>query len=174
MRLTNAMRDVFVRAVILDVPQVDYGELIRARVLEMVKGHYPPLVSQAAKQHPDWLHRTNIYVEREVKGRRTTVVGVSFIFSTDGEAYRAFRAEVNNDPEVGKLCDSHLTQAEIRNTLQSELTALAQGCGTREQLLKAAPTFAAYLPDPEVKASALLPVTTDLVRRLKKQGWPKK
>lgn len=172
MRLTKAMRDTFVRAVMLDVPKVDYQDQLRKRVLEMTRAAFPPALVRAQQQFPSWFHYVNIHITRTIDGTNQTVVGVNFPFSSSGSHYNELRSEVLADEEVCRLANAYVAQANARITTEKELRALALSCTTCEQLVGVAPQLASYLPEPEAKSTPNLPVATHVLHRLSAQGFP--
>lgn len=165
MRLTKADRSAFVSAVMDDVPQVDYHEMVRKEVQQWGFNALPEELKPLVKQYPDYFNKRYI-------GTPYGCPGVYCIcpseFSYD---------ELENSPdkwaqlvELGKL---HSAQASTRNELQTNVQGLIRTCTTLKQAQERLPEFIKYLStDREPSALANLPVANTLAD-LQAAGWPK-
>lgn len=117
MKLTKTMREAFVRAVMQDVPSVDYEEKARS------------IINSKAAATLEAAGLSNVDHER-LEG--VTVYGAS---STDRYALsiyvrgltKAERSAIQSDPEVKALLDKAEAQSKERNILEKK----ADGCHQR-------------------------------------------
>lgn len=157
MRLTNYLRDAFVRAVMDDVPDIDYRELVQERATANALRLLPPAIQQV------WKHA-------EMRGfikMDSAYIGGFYLY-VPGVSIDATKIE---DDDIHAWAKLHDTQSEMRSELESKVRAVAYSCTTREALLKQLPEFQKYLPIDAPK-SATLPAIANLVSDLVKAGWP--
>jgi hypothetical protein len=157
MRLTNGMRDVFVRAVMDDVPSVDYEEQARAVIQSYFVRAMPPKV-RAVYNDP----QTRVYLERDWR----SVGSVSGQFCGRGEIPADVQAQ------VAELMAKHKAQQQQHRDLRSSLYAVARSCHTRKALAARLPEFAKYMPSDGAPPTPNLPVA-NLVPSFIAAGWPK-
>lgn len=166
MRLTNFLRDSFIRAAMADVPSVDYQEQAKKYAEEQLLKKLPKEVLALAKDKKlnDWLNREYISMPINIS---------NFYGFTD----KGNNPILKNDPVVwAKLLEfSQLIsqQSQTRNELESRLRSVAYACTTRKHLLEALPEFEAYLPAEEAKAAKNLPALANVLSDFVKAGWPK-
>lgn len=161
MRLTNTIRDAFVRAALQDVPHIDYREQIRKLLVEDSLAQLPSKIRALAKdKSTEHFLRTEPYWKLHIS---TTV-------------YNPRGASWEPSPEVREKCKELLQlekqQQELRDALETKLRGVANSVTTRKALVEALPQFEKYLPAEEEKTSNL-PALTNLVADFKKAGWPK-
>lgn len=166
MRLTNSDKNAFVKAVMDDVPKVDYSAqaqaLVRQWGIEAMPKELQPLVKKHAEYFKDY------YVS--MPG------GVSnFYAKVPPEWEHSGFHNLNPDmwaqvAELGKLAKA---QNEARTALQEKVSAMLAGCSTLKSALAKLPEFAKYLPaDRGGSGLANLPVA-NTIADLTAAGWPK-
>lgn len=161
MKLTNTIRDAFIRAAMNDVPQIDYQEKTIKVVLDDAISQLPIKVRA-------------IYKDGELS---------SFIRHRNkyfGCAYVAIPAK-DDDFELTGAAKKLVSQFDIASDLQGKnhaelskkLRAVAYSVGTRKALADALPDFEKYLPADEAAACKTLPCIANVVTDFVKAGWPK-
>lgn len=157
MKLTNYLREAFVRAAMNDVPAVDYKEQMRDVInkkiehLQKIAGVNPIEYSRLSQRY--------IYIDG------TSYAGAGL---TEEEL-----AQIKNSSEVQKLIVLNTEQKTKLNTLRSKLEGVIKGCNTRKQAAEALPEFDKYLPPEDAKAINTLPALTNVLSDFVKAGWPK-
>ena len=157
MKLTNTLRQAFVRAAMNDVPSVDYTEQIRTLVNAKVK----KLLIKAGIQDQHAERLNSQY----------------FSFAHQGFSVRGLTSDEHSqmklDPELKALGASYEAQRQERNKLETSLTGAIAGCTTRKQAVEALPEFEKYLPADGVAAMRSLPALANVLTDFVKAGWPK-
>jgi hypothetical protein len=161
MNLTKSDREAFVRAVMDDVPMVDYdeqvGKLLTAAALEML----PEPVRGVYKTHREWIATKFIYPPPGLRGHALAVKSQRSV-----EEHAVWK-------EVGELSRQACIQNDARRTLQQKLKATIEACRTLKQAQRMLPEFEKYLPKERgVTGTTNLPVA-NLVAELTELGWPK-
>lgn len=166
MRLTNVIRQAFVRAVMADVPKIDYQEQAHAYARKSVQAEFEkkfPELTWADVEKRGWFN----------SGTISLPYGINNIHVRAMSDY----GMLEKMPKVwDKLKEfSALKKAEDQriNDLQSRLEGVANSCSTRKQLAEALPEFEKYLPLEEGPALRSLPVVTNVISDFVKAGWPK-
>lgn len=169
MKLTNSIRDAFVRAAMDDVPTVDYEEAIRKAVADAALRALPPSVRKVYDDEATrpYLERTHLHfgdVSISVIGRdgrwREPDTQLPKLAAKDVSAIEA-------------LTQKKATQEATRKELQSKLRGAAYAVSTRKALVELLPEFEKYLPADEAAANRTLPVVANIVADFTKAGWPK-
>jgi hypothetical protein len=160
MRLTNTIRDAFVRAAMDDVPQVDYRGQIQTLVRDEAIALLPAKV-RAVYNDKNLRH----FIEL----RNVSIAGEWFPVPNGGD-YRPSPAVKEKAEALAKLNDA---QSTARSELRHKLHAVAYSMSTRKALVDALPEFEKYLPEDEAAACRTLPVVTNVVADFVKAGWPK-
>lgn len=157
MKLTNNLREAFVRAAMADVPKVDYTEKARDLINKLNKEYQV----KAKIDKVDIMRLTSTHL---------TVASQSFYVRglTDSEY-----AEVKAHPEVKNLSALNESQRKEHNSLEIKLAGAIAGCTTRKQAVEALPEFEKYLPEDAVAAMRSLPAIANVVTDFVKAGWPK-
>lgn len=165
MKLTSYMREAFVRAVMDDVPEVDYREKAEEAVTVFVVSLMPPAVAAIWN---DKALRPYLGQERYSFYRDCHWTLTAPWFSAP--------EKVTGNPGlqalVSRLYASHMDQRTQREELMRKLKAAASGCSMVKQLKAMLPEFAKYLPE-EAAPSKNLPAVANLVTDFMKAGWPK-
>jgi hypothetical protein len=166
MKLTNYMRDAFIRRVMNDVPQIDYDERIRALTLKIALALAPPAVRKlwADPEQRRWLNTSSVFV-----GSRSVMIPTPEAY----DARETHKEAVKADGALKDLCAVEASQAEQRKTLETKLRSVAYSVTTRKALADALPEFVKYLPPDEAAAIRTLPVVANVVADFIKAGWPK-
>lgn len=161
MKLTNAIRDAFVRAAMDDVPKVDFDEQARKLAQDDIAAQMPPKVRTifADKALRPFL-RTEFY---EFPG----VLQNAILYGVPG-----LKLSVAIKEAMDKLSDSKKAQDQQREVLRQQLRAVAYSVSTRKALAEALPEFEKYLPADEAAALRTVPVIANVVSDFVKAGWP--
>jgi hypothetical protein len=160
MRLTNDSRDAFVRAVMDDVPYVDY-------------------YSQAAKLVQDYQLRRlpreirAVYEQPELRGYLKAEVCYYFRRFRSIAAVGTAPLDEETQRKLADLEDKDHEQDKRRSELRQKLRAAVAAVKTRKQLIEALPEFAKYAPPETESPSRAVPVLTDVVTDFVAAGWPK-
>ena len=166
MRLSTTLRSAFVRAVMDDVPFVDYDEQLRQLAQKAVDSYRPAALVRALALDPniqDWLNRDYQFIHKYQQS-----------FCLVGSMQSLDRLNADKDFTLAAVNLRKLQQAqqEKRSALEAKLKASAQACQTRAQLAKAFPEFEKYLPT-EAGNSKCLPALANLMSDFMAAGWPK-
>lgn len=157
MKLTNNLRQAFVRAAMNDVPSVDYTEQIRTLVNAKVK----KLLIKAGIQDQHAERLNSQY----------------FSFAHQGFSVRGLTSDEHSqmklDPELKALEASYEAQRQEQRKLETSLQGAIAGCNTRKQAVEALPEFEKYLPADGVAAMRSLPALANVLTDFVKAGWPK-
>lgn len=164
MKLTNTIRDAFVRAAMQDVPSVDYDEQIRFLVLADIVTQLPPKVRAVwddpalrAWVNTNWTVRGSMSVTVPSPGRM------------DPDASLTPKVEA----KVADLLELRDAQKAQRCGLQQKLKGCAYAATTRKALVDMLPEFERYLPADKPAANRSLPVVANVVAEFTNAGWPK-
>lgn len=167
MRLTNFIRQAFVRAVMADVPKTDYQEQAHAYARKIVQAEFE-------KAFPDIPYADVAKIGWFDSGSISLPYGITNIHVN---AMKGGYSMLENMPKVWDKLKEFvvLKKAEDAriNTLQTRLEGVANSCSTRKQLAEALPEFEKYLPAEEGPAMRSLPVVTNVISDFVKAGWPK-
>lgn len=166
MRLTKEDKQAFVRAVMDDVPSVDYDEQVRARLKEWGFNALPQALKAVAKEFPD-------YFETRYIPTPAGCPGVFVICPPHLCGHHFERAVPEVWAELMVIGEKKMAQDKIHAELRSKVTALINGCTTLKQAQERLPEFAKYLPaNRDGSFITNLPVANTLVD-LQEAGWPK-
>lgn len=166
MQLNQYDREAFVRAVMDDVPKVDYQTRGRKLAVEALDSLQPPEIAAVkAAGLTNWLDSTYIYVPGNLD---------NFYYKAkyENNVLRDQKPKVWKQLEEisGKLQD----QTSKRAALTESLTSAIKACKTLKQAQERLPEFVKYLPaERDTHGTLNLPVVTNLVADLVKEGWPK-
>ena len=166
MRLSTSMRQAFVRAVMDDVPFVDYDEQLRQLAQKAVDSYRPAALVRALDLDPsiqDWLNRDYQFISKYSQ---------SFCLVGAKQSLDRLNADKDFTQAAQNLRKQQQAQLEQRSALETKLKASAQACQTRAQLAKALPEFEKYLPI-EAGNSKCLPALANLMSDFMAAGWPK-
>jgi|GEM_PF-1598848 len=163
MKLTNTIRDSFVRAAMNDVPQVDYQESIRKLLLDDAVSQLPAAVRTLWKSDSTRRYVGTFWYGSRWSGSGAQLPGIESVFKVS--------AEVAN--KAAELARAEKEQEGIRASLKSQLKSAAHSVTTRKALAALLPEFEKYLPADEAAACKTLPVVQNIVADFAKAGWPK-
>lgn len=165
MRLTNQLREEFVRNVMNDVPHVDYDEQIRKFVTTMAVESLPAPVKRVwddinLRTYVNLCHFSSehTYVSIDIPSKERW---------TD-----AFKLSPSEEDVLKELEAKRYDQNATRKKLRQELETAVKGVTTTKALRKMFPEFEAYIPE-DKEADRMLPATNNLVTDLVRAGWPK-
>lgn len=167
MKLTNYIRDAFIRAAMAEVPKVDYEDqalaLITPEFKKLFERTFPGLNREELVSQLWFKHR-----HYKTPGSLRNVME----YGPDGYDY----IQVHMPKlwgELEKLGEKHSAQAAARSSLESKLRGIVYGCTTRKALVEALPEFEKYLPAEEPKSMRSLPAIANVVADFTRAGWPK-
>lgn len=161
MRLTEIHRKAFVRAVMADVPKVDYQEQAEALIKQAVYDSMPDAVKK-------------IYDNKELRGhlgneRISTPYGLNDVYVA-GAAM--FSVSESLYLKLQDLAGLKKKQTAEREAMTSRLMGAIKACSTLKRAQELFPEFINYLPAEEAKTNNL-PAVHGIVADLAKAGWPK-
>ena len=167
MRLTQSIRDSFVRAVLADIPKEDYIGQIQKLTQDYLRKKMPKEVAA-------------LYDNKELRGE---YLNYHFISVPDGSGYHRSvcvfgpKIECAEMPKsitdkIDKLAEKNAIQQDTLKKLKADVKRLIISVNTRAALVKAAPELEKYLPE-ETEKTKQLPVATGVVTALVDAGWPK-
>lgn len=159
MKLTNTIRDAFIRSAMDDVPSIDYTEQIRAEAMKLAVAALPPKV-RACYQDKDlsgfvvleWITLAGVGLRLPCKCR------------ADAQAF---------EPKLNALFEKSRQQRATADSLRSKLKSVAYSATTRAKLAEMLPEFEKYLPADEQAAIRTLPALANVVTDFVQAGWPK-
>ena len=166
MRLTNFLRDAFVRAAMHDVPSVNYEEqahkLARDHIRVMFKKDFPDTdYDKACKS--EWFNSGSINMPYGIHGIHVHCMS----------SWNMLKDETKVWAKLEELGVKKKEQDKKLSELESRLKGVAYACTTRKQLEEALPEFSAYLPEEEAKAAKTLPAVANVLSEFVQAGWPK-
>lgn len=163
MRLTNVIRDAFVRAAMQDVPSAEnYEEQAHKLVVEDSINKLPEKLKPIArdKKLKEFLETRTHWFYRQPFGS-VTVFGYEYTPSKEvGE-------------KIAELAAKKQAEDSRNSQLQERLKSAAYSVTTRKALVDLLPEFEKYLPADEPAAIKTLPAIANLVTDFTKAGWPK-
>lgn len=164
MKLTNTLRDAFIRAVMNDVPEIDYDDQIRTHLLEEAVAKLPTPLQDVWRKNSDLRPYFNTVYIRRYTGSH--YIGVHAPYAEEPD-------EPFDSQKLKELCAKAQTQHKLREDLRTRLRACAYGATTRAALAKMLPEFEKYLPADEAAACRTLPAVANVVADFVRAGWPK-
>jgi len=167
MRLTNVIRDSFIRAVMQDLPSpVNYEEQVhkiyKDDAIEQMPAQLRPFALD--KELSVWFDTSSVY-------SYNAPFSSTYVFTRRGYGYTMSETA---KAKVTELTAKAKAQQAERDALEEKLRGIAYGCTTRKILAEALPEFEKYLPADEPAACRSLPAVANLVADFTKAGWPKK
>lgn len=169
MKLTNTIRDAFVRAAMQDVPEVDYSEDIRKLATQAALRALPPA---ARKLYEDEKTRQLLQTRFLRYGSvSVSVPGRDPKWNEEGQGLPVLSAA--DDAALEALAKKQQEQESTREALSKKLRSAAYAVSTRKALADMLPEFEKYLPADDVAANRSLPVVANIVADFTKAGWPK-
>lgn len=177
MRLNKKHRNAFVRAVLADVPSVDYDRQIQVAMRDMFKGALPAAVRTLLRDDECAHHIHHSRVPGPKPGQPTDYCHLQPSYLVPGywdrDARRAvIKANAQRWEDIRGLVDAKVRQEDQRQQLHGELRALIESCRTTQQAEKLMPELRDYLPTKQQESADNLPAT-QVVTHLQSAGWPK-
>lgn len=170
MKITNNMRDAFVRAVLQDVPTVDYNAEFKNFAVELCLARLPGEIVRIYKNNSlrGFLKFETVNIRAEYY--ESEVSAALPLYDT----YSTVKADLAATPEVQAITKAKQAQADRLCQLRQDLRAAIQSVSTVKQALELLPEFAKYLPKPDDKPIKFAPaVIANLATNLTAAGWPK-
>ena len=167
MKLTKVHKQAFVKAVMQDLPQVEYREQAYKLMQDFVTSRMPKEV-RATYDNKDtrhWLQPQSRYID--------AVGYIGYVgMSINEDSMKSPERDilVAELKQIEKLA---CAQREQLKAVEEKINAVIAGCGTRKVALARLPEFEKYLPTELEGATAGVPMITDLVVSLTSLGWPK-
>ncbi|WP_334033402.1 Nmad5 family putative nucleotide modification protein [Burkholderia gladioli] len=167
MRLSTHHREAFVRAVMDDVPEIDFDEQARVLVQKWAHGCLPTKLRTLYREFGDYFRHEAVWLS----GSLGNVMCVTNTGSSDAAK------RIKEDPELyvklNDLSRAKTKQADERRALRAKVTSAIGMCSTLKQAHERLPEFAKYLPAIEAATDRSVPVVANLVAELAAAGWPK-
>jgi hypothetical protein len=163
MRLTNYIRDAFIRSAMQDVPKEDFNEQVAKLLREDSLKKLPPKV-RAIAEDKDLRH----FVTSKYYHVPSYLISNPKVYDSE------YTPSAEAEKKLSALIDQANTQNKRNQDLDGKLRSVAYACTTRKALVEALPEFEKYLPADEAKAvKANLPALANVVSDFVKAGWPK-
>lgn len=167
MRLTNIDRNAFIKAVMDDVPSVDYKEQARVAIQRKAVDLLPPKLKALHKEFGHWFKTDRMW---GTPGDIGVVVIVTMDYS---ETKKLMQADTTFWQSIEKMAKDHAAQEAARGELEAKTKAAIYACTTVKQAHERLPEFAKYLPSLDAAVDRTVPVIANLVADLTAAGWPK-
>ncbi len=163
MKLTKTDKGAFVRAVMQEVPKIDYDEAIRKRLLEEEIKQAPPKLAAILMDNS-----MRGLLKQEYCGYRAQYAGWYI-------TWPEFKLSPELRAELDQLISLKTKQNTTRYELEKSVGALIESCSTLKQARERLPEFVKYLPADRATTGATnlpAPLVADTVVELVKNGWP--
>lgn len=156
-------RQAFVRAVMDDVPMIDYEELARSKATQAVLSLLPREVLGTYKKYPNYFTKLGVSLPSPLGTLYMPTPGYSAIKDQAPKVWE----------ELTDMAAKLVEQSRKRRELELKITGIIESCRTLKQAKDRLPEFEKYLPaDRSQLATQNLPVA-NLVADLTAAGWPK-
>lgn len=170
MKLTNTMRDAFVRSVINEVPRIDYQAQLERVIRDDEFEQAPPVIQAVLKsEHFYALDRNSVHYFKKESG-------ASISFHSHGlGAVNMLRHHVLTEEAVKKIreiAELARVQKEKLEELKTAVTAAIYGFTTVEKARQGLPEFAKFLPT-EAPVTKNPVAVINPISKLLDAGWPK-
>jgi len=166
MRLTNLMRESFVRAVMADVPKKNFDDEIFKLAKEAVHYSMPNEILGIVSDN-----KLNIFLHKAWYSLPDGCPSFHY-FRPDEGLSLSVKAPMYWEKLIA-LGKEKLAHNRTISELESKITACAAACSTRKQLADMLPEFQKYMPPDEAKAAQQYPLVANVVAEFVKAGWPK-
>lgn len=167
MRLNNSDRDAFVRAVMDDVPMVDYDGQAEALVIQYFRDLAPACILEAIEAHPQWVEDEWCFLPG-----RLQIIHTKYVPPGMGNQIHTQHPDLWKKLE--RLAKLGKKQDEERTQLKNKVRAAIAGCATLKVAIERLPEFEKYLPaDRTPVGTPGVPVIANVVTDLMAAGWPK-
>jgi hypothetical protein len=166
MRLTNNIRDSFIRAVMHDLPSPENFEAQAHKIyiddaIEQMPAQLRPLVLD--QKLGEFFNHRSVY-------SYNSPFSSVYVPTARGVDYTPTATAKKKVDELNAKAKEHMA---MKSALEEKLRGVAYGCTTRKALAAALPEFEKYLPADEPAACRSLPAVANLVADFTKAGWPK-
>lgn len=153
MKLTNYLRDTFIRAVADDVPEVKFP--LAAEIQKMALEKMNPKLRAVWEDDKlrGCLQKTHVHRASD-HGHYTKYV---------------FLGDVKEEDLIGHL----IAAADARSNAITKVRQVAYACTTLKALKDQLPELEKYMPDEQGRVTKNVPVVLNVVEDLKKVGFPK-
>lgn len=172
MKLTNYVRDAFVRRVMDDLPATpDYedqaGKILTDDCVAQLPAEVRTLWFRTdLRQYLDCRDRHHHY---RGTGGSTTIYYTAFDSNNGPGSKPREEASARADALLAKAVDAD----RHRDELGTRLRQVAYGCTTVAALRLALPEFEKYMPEKPTKPDRSVPVVTGVYEAFRAAGWPK-
>ncbi|MGG2044858.1 Nmad5 family putative nucleotide modification protein [Burkholderia gladioli] len=167
MRLSTHHREAFVRAVMDDVPQVDFDEQARVLVQKWATARLPAKLRALQREFSDYFQHESVWLP----GSLNNVMCVTNTGSSD--TAKRIKEDPDLHPLLNELSRAKTAQADARKVLRAKITSTIGMCSTLKQAHERLPEFAKYLPSLDAPVDRTVPMVANLVADLTAAGWPK-
>jgi hypothetical protein len=166
-RLTTHMRNVFVQAVMQDVPEgINYDEKAHMFVKKWACNRMSPKVLALYQQMPEWFKTEMISMPGCIQSinvpTNLSYNELNFAMKSDREAWST----------LTEMSWSKHNQRKELAALKDKISAAIGMCTTVKSAHDKLPEFAKYLPALSAPIDRSVPVIANLVSDLNKAGWP--
>lgn len=165
MKLTNSIRNAFVRAAIDDVPTINYDEIAKDYVIKFAYNRLPDEIKRIVDNPclSSWINTIRVNTPFNISCYTVYSLDYDYdMIKQDADAWHGL-VEISNNKK---------DQNEKINKLKSMLSNVAYSVTTRKALAERLPEFEKYLPSEHQKPSSL-PCVAGIVDEFTKAGWPK-
>jgi hypothetical protein len=167
MRLTRSDKDAFVRAVMDDVPQIDYNDMAAGIARDGIRASLPPDVATTLLNYPDYFADFAVALPDGLRN-----IFVKAAVNHEHSVIKVHMCGLWNELEA--LAKKNREQNAARNGLRSKVSGAIEGCSTLKQALERLPEFEKYLPkERDGTGVSNLPAIANVVSDLMAAGWPK-
>ena len=163
MKLTNYIRDAYIKQAMNDLPTVDYEEQYRALVSKFAVEYLPKEV-RAIWDNP----KLRAFVNTAYWQR-----GIITVYIPCDKNSGVFTPTPKQQEELDALTLLRKEQNATHAALREKLRGAAYACTTRKALAELLPEFVDYLPGEFEVTTRRVPVIANLMSDMVKAGWPK-
>lgn len=165
MKLTVNDKAAFVRAVLADLPQVDYKEQAVKCITAAAIARFPEDLQAVAAKYPNAIRLTKLYLNPPLYEVAVPTMGGNFApIAANDTATRN---------KIAELTAASKAQEAVRDALELSLKGVIAACTTLKQAQERLSEFAKYLPAERApKPLGGLPVA-NIIADLTAAGWPK-
>lgn len=166
MRLTKTDKEAFVKAVMDDVPSVDYDEQVRSKMKAWGLESLPEDLRPLAKKYPD-------YFEARYVNTPSHCPSISIICNPNWNWSGLKDQEPEKYAELTAISVEAKAQEETREAMRRKVTGLINGCSTLKTAKARLPEFEKYLPAERDGTGVVNLPVANVVTELMNLGWPK-
>jgi len=167
-RLTKALRDSTIRAIMNDVPKPDEKQCSE-EFMKLVKQVMPTSVYVAFTEHPEWLDDCSSHVTADSNKCGWEYYSRNQIYLR--YKWYTYGREGWSDAMI-KYADDLSDILTNRILLMKKLEGILPDCRTVKQFKDMLPEFEKYAPDETIAPTKNTPVTTNLMAEVVALGWP--